>query len=132
MGEMGEMIHHGSNPVLNHTYDLCDGSLMEKTNIRKETEAKGRIFTFLTGARPVAGTSTVTYESVPAFFTDTSILAGVAFTLLAGLLVARWFDASAILGLGDLTYVLTSAVDEKVPDTANIPVVKHGCPELGW
>lgn len=92
----------------------------------------GCFFTFLTGARPVAGTSTVTYESVPAFFTDTSILAGVAFTLLAGLLVARGFDASAILGLCDLTYVLTSAVDEKVPDTANIPIVKHGCPELGW
>lgn len=52
--------------------------------------------------------------------------------MLAGLLVARGFDASAILGLGDLTDVLTSAVDEKVPDAANIPVVKHGCPELGW
>lgn len=117
------MIPHGSNPVWNHTYDLGDGSLTEGTNTRNETDAKGRIFTFLTGARPVAGTGAVTYESVPAFFTDASVLAGVAFTLLAGLLVARGFDAGAILGLGDLTYVLTSAVDEKVPDTADIAVV---------
>lgn len=95
------------------------------------TKTSGHIFTSFTGARPVASAGTVTDESVPAFLTDTSILAGVAFTLFARLLGTRRFDASAILCLSDLTYVLTSAVNEKVTDAADIAVVEHGRPELG-
>lgn len=89
-------------------------------------------FTSLTGTGPVACASAVTYEPVPAFFTHSSVLARVAFTLLSRLLVTRGFDAGTILCLCNLTYVLTSAVNEKVTDTANVAVVEHGCPELSW
>lgn len=87
--------------------------------------------TSLTGAGPVSSASAVTYESIPAFFTDTSVFARVALTLLARLLVAGGFDASAILCLSNLTDVLASTINEKVTDAAHVAIVEHGCPELG-
>lgn len=87
-------------------------------------------FTSLTGAWPVASSSAIAYESIPAFFADTSVLARVAFTLLARLLVAWGFDAGTVLRFSNLTDVFASTVNEKVTDTAHIAVVEHRCPEL--
>lgn len=89
-----------------------------------------RAFTSLTGAWPVSSASAVTDESIPAFFADSPVLAWVALTLLARLLIARGFDASAILCLSNLTDVFASTVNEKVTYTSHVAIVEHCRPEF--
>lgn len=47
------------------------------------------------------------------------------------MLVARRFDAGAILCLSNLTNVLAPTINKKVTNTAHIAIVEHRCPELG-
>ena len=87
--------------------------------------------TSVAGAGPEAGAGAVADEAVPALLAHAAVLAGVALALLPRLLVARGFDAGAVLRLGDLPDVLAAAVDEEVAHAAHVAVVEHGGPQLG-
>lgn len=89
-----------------------------------------RSLTSLAGAGPVACASAIADKPVPSLFTQTLVLAGVAFTLLARHLVTRRLDASSVLGLRYLPDVLTTPVDEQVPNATHVTIVQHGGPQL--
>lgn len=86
--------------------------------------------TSLACSTPIASSSAVTNEAVPAILADCIILTWVAVTLLGAEAGAGGFDSCGILRLCQLPDVLASSIDEQVSDTANIAVVQHGCPEL--
>lgn len=86
--------------------------------------------TSLAGTVPEAGPGAVADEAVPALLTHSVVLAGAAVALFPRHLAARRLDAGDVLGLSDLPDVLAAAVDEQIPDAADVAVVEHSGPEL--